>query len=491
MKNLSILSVFALLALTVVGCSDDNTDALQPNGVKVSFQAECDAEDTRINIAETKPSWVAGDAIGVYAGENQNVQFTTQEAGAIATFTGEFAATTAKDTPVYAYYPYAAEGMTLPAVQDQLDFQFGRYSVMTAQGKVVSADGTSIVLSGMTFKAHTAALRFHVYGSMREAWGEGVSREKIQNVTIKTAQPVENQVSFKDGVVTFSQGKDQEMTVALTNEQPMCYKREQANAMLTVPAQTMTITEVVITTNQAVYTKTINKELTLTAGHILPIALNINTFVMKERDSICVSGDGNGWGVENSFGGRKGDFFAGMYDYSKHSEFQYRYKTEKVDNWYGYQGTGHSIALGQCWLNGGDNITTTALEDPKQCYTIVRLWGGNAAILIKNLELRGGFGGWDAGQGRMFEFQPDQNLWKISGLNLTKDDYLKVFANDGAFAYVTDVDGAALNVQTPLACRRSNDTNGGAQKVAVTGTYDVLLDLTCEDQAVLVLEPVK
>ena len=473
MKNLSILSVFALLALTVVGCSDDNTDAPQPNGVKVSFQAECDAEDTRINIAETKPSWVAGDAIGVYAGENQNVQFTTQEAGAIATFTGEIAATTAKDTPVYAYYPYAAEGMTLPAVQEQLHNQFGRYSVMTAQGKVVSADGTSIVLSGMTFKAHTAALRFHVYGSMREVWGDGVSREKIQNVTIKTAQPVENQVSFKDGVVTFSQGKDQEMTVALTNEQPMCYKREQANGlMLTVPAQTMTITEVVITTNQAVYTKTINKELTLTAGHILPIALNINTFVMKERFWVSVAAKENDWSItEESIRGRKGDFFAGFYDYTGKTQFKYRIGE---NNWF-----------------AGANIDATTI-DPKNCYTIVRFWkDDNAYVLINKLELRGGFGGWDAGQGRMFEFQPDQNLWKISGLNLTKDDYLKVFANDGAFAYVTDVDGAALNVQTPLACRRSNDTNGGAQKVAVTGTYDVLLDLTCEDQAVLVLEPVK
>ena len=481
MKNLSILSVFALLALTVVGCSDDNTDAPQPNGVKVSFQAECDAEDTRINIAETKPSWVAGDAIGVYAGENQNVQFTTQEAGAIATFTGTLdpAKTKAGDV-VYAYYPYAAEGMTLPAVQDQLDFQFGRYSVMTAQGKVVSADGTSIVLSGMTFKAHTAALRFHVYGSMREAWGEGDSREWIQNVTIKTAQPVENQVSFKDGVVTFSQGKDQEMTVALKNHQPMNYKREQANGlMLTVPAQPMTITEVVITTNQAVYTKTINKELTLTAGHILPIALNINTFVMKEQYGMTVRGT-NDWGSnEKQIGGRKNNFFAGMYNYEGKDEFQYFINS----TWYGFTNK-WPIGYGESLLNGGQNIENKNL-DQKECYTIVRFWDTYpTAILIKNLKLKAG----ELIKGE-FVFQKALNLWKIENVELTQGDKVQIAANDGGMVYTNNT--GKLDVNTPMACPRNPENATDIEVVAPTGTYNVWLDLTLADQAVLVLEPVK
>ena len=497
MKKLSIFTAIALFALSAVGCSDDNSETPAPKGVQVTLQAECvnpEAKDlnTRIDINNTKLQWVNGDAIGVYAGGNSNAKFTTAQQDAIASFTGVLdPAKTQVGDPVYAYYPYAGGGITLPNVQTQKHLQFGAYTVMTAQGEVKTCETENIVLSGLRFTAQTASLRFHVYGSLREVWGNGVSREKIQSVTIKTQEAVNNKVTFKDGNAIFSQGTDSEMTVNLEKEQAMAYKRESATAlMLTVPVQDMTITEVVITTNQAVYTKTIDKTLTLTAGHIQPIYLNINTCKMVEKEKISVSGTGNNWSVEESFGGRKGDFFAGMYDYSKHTEFKYRRKTDNNDTWYGFQNE-WAINFGESSLNGQANIKNDNL-DPKECYTIVRLWDrAYAAILIKNLELRGSFGGWNAGEGRMFTFQPEQNLWKIEGLKLTQGDYLKVFVNDGAFAYVTNVDGAELNVNTPMACRRSGNTDGGAQKVTTTGTYNVLLDLTCEDQAVLVLEPVK
>lgn len=494
MKKLSIFSVVALFALTAMGCSDDKTDAPHQKGVKVTFQAQCSdqkatGKNTRINIAEDKPSWVVNDAIGVYTGENVNAQFSTTGAAEIAAFTGRLEPSKTKvGDPVYAYYPYGEQGIALPNVQKQRNEQFGRYAVMTAQGKVVSASNQEIVLSGMRFHAHTASLRFHVYGSMREVWGDP-SREVIQKLTIKTATPVANQVTFENGQVSFTEGQDKEMTVELEAAQRMFYQREKANGlMLTVPAQTMTIQEVVITTNQAVYAKTINKELKLEKGHILPIYLNINTFKMKEHDLMSISGDGNGWGDGDGIGGRKHDFFAGMYDYSKHNEFKYRHKTATQDNWYGF-GNVWPINFGQSGLDGGANIQTKDLN-PKECYTIVRLWNGNAAILIKNLELRGDFSGWNAGEGRMFEFQPDQNLWKIQGVQFNQNSYMKVYVNDGAMVYTQN--GGKLVASTPLACQRTTNTGEAAvQVVAASGTYDVLLDLTCEDQGVLVLEPTK
>lgn len=108
MKKYIFMAVAGMLALS--SCSNDNDEIIAKNAPQqMTFTAAFgDKAQTRTTLDGTKVSFDAGDAISILSASNDNVEFTTSEGGASASFDG-WAGT---DPTYYAVYPYT-DGLTL------------------------------------------------------------------------------------------------------------------------------------------------------------------------------------------------------------------------------------------------------------------------------------------------------------------------------------------------------------------------------------------
>ena len=123
MKKYIFMAVAGMLALS--SCSNDDND-VQNAPRQMTFTAGFgDEAQTRATLNGKKVSFDAGDAISILSASNDNVEFTTSEGGASATFTG----TATADANFYAVYPYTGgltldpstgiiSGVTIPANQN-------------------------------------------------------------------------------------------------------------------------------------------------------------------------------------------------------------------------------------------------------------------------------------------------------------------------------------------------------------------------------------
>ena len=103
MKKYIFMAVAGMLALS--SCSnDDNEPIAQKVPQQMTFTAGFgDGATTRASLSGYSVTFDAPDYISIFSANNSNVQFTTTDGGATATFSGT---ATAGDPMYYAVYPY-------------------------------------------------------------------------------------------------------------------------------------------------------------------------------------------------------------------------------------------------------------------------------------------------------------------------------------------------------------------------------------------------
>lgn len=176
------MAVAGMLALS--SCSnDDNEPIAQKVPQQMTFTAGFgDGATTRASLSGYSVTFDAPDYISIFSANNSNVQFTTTDGGATATFSGT---ATAGDPTYYAVYPYkdsytfsagVVSGVVIPHDQTA-----AAYSVCGWDPNAAIAYATT---TGSSLQFHNACALLKVTNNTGEdaniminkgGWGEGIT----------------------------------------------------------------------------------------------------------------------------------------------------------------------------------------------------------------------------------------------------------------------------------------------------------------------------
>lgn len=254
MKTMRFLygAACAALASSLLGACTNDEDVMMNNGdasakTPMTFTAGTAQTRTALGDDGKAVNWVVGDAIAVFDG-TEKLEFTTQDAGATATFTGE-----ARPAGSYtAFYPYAnVTGIsnetitfTLPAEQTAAT---GSFANGLAPSWAQTADGSN----WLQFHNLCALVKFTVAGDMA---GEGTftlkgtNSESLAGSLTYTIGGGEASVSGNASAEvklsgTFEAGKDYYFVVApatLTDGLSLFYKGSEGSAYRRAGASSVT-----------------------------------------------------------------------------------------------------------------------------------------------------------------------------------------------------------------------------------------------------------
>ena len=313
-RKSAILGLSLALALSGLWSCEkgiDETDKIEAgNTVNLTLKSDLsDQTRTSISYDETsgkyKPAWEAEEHIGTFVGENSNKDFMNSGAGQSTQFIGEVSLT-AGTYKVYTYYPYDGKTSSsntpsdtrieLPSVQKPTLESFdGAADIMVGYplDLTLSADEDTPILEGLRFKRLMATLKIVPSDIASQVGSEPVTRVRLTageaTLTGRVKIDLENCKIHDDGF--YSSGNYKCNYAEAQYDAAVNFQLDGNNAAFlvvnpTTVAAGQTLTLEIETANYKITkTATLSSEMSLAAGEITPLRMNLGNGTTIESTS--------------------------------------------------------------------------------------------------------------------------------------------------------------------------------------------------------------
>lgn len=313
-RKSAILGLSLALALSGLWSCEKGigeTDKIEAgNTVNLTLKSDLsDQTRTSISYDETsgkyKPAWEAEEHIGVFVGENKNKDFKNSGAGQSTQFNGNVSLT-AGTYKVYTYYPYYGKTSSdntpsdtrieLPSVQKPTLESFdGAADIMVGYplDLTLSADEDTPILEGLRFKRLMATLKIVPSDIASQVGSEPVTRVRLTageaTLTGRVKIDLESCKIHDDGF--YSSGNYKCNYAEAQYDAADNFQLDGKNAAFLVvnPAtvaagQTLTL-EIETANYKITKTATLSSEMSLAAGEITPLRMNLGNGTTIESTS--------------------------------------------------------------------------------------------------------------------------------------------------------------------------------------------------------------
>lgn len=313
-RKSAILGLSLALALSGLWSCEKGigeTDKIEAgNTVNLTLKSDLsDQTRTSISYDETsgkyKPAWEAEEHIGVFVGENKNKDFKNSGAGQSTQFNGNVSLT-AGTYKVYTYYPYDGKTSSdntpsdtrieLPSVQKPTLESFdGAADIMVGYplDLTLSADEDTPILEGLRFKRLMATLKIVPSDIASQVGSEPVTRVRLTageaTLTGRVKIDLENCKIHDDGF--YSSGNYKCNYAEAQYDAADNFQLDGKNAAFlvvnpTTVAAGQTLTLEIETANYKITkTATLSSEMSLAAGEITPLRMNLGNGTTIESTS--------------------------------------------------------------------------------------------------------------------------------------------------------------------------------------------------------------